>query len=60
MESNGDMSEESGFGLDLCDGIIKRIRMRMMLRTSMIMIIKRIRKSKNKGTLKGTCVIILL
>ena len=52
MESNGNVSDESSFGLDLCNAIIKRIRIRigirMRLRASMIIIIKRIKKVKIK------------
>ena len=51
MDRKGDVSYESFFGLYFCDEIRKllRIRIRMRIRVSVIKIIKRIKKSKNKG-----------
>ena len=44
MDSKGDTSEESCFGLDLYGMIIKMIRIRMRIGIIMIIIIKRNRK----------------
>ena len=44
----GNVSNESFFGLDLHDAIRNLIRIRMPIRASMLIIIKRIRKRKMK------------
>ena len=48
MDRKGDASDESCFNLDSYDVIGKLIRIRMRIRVSIIIIIKRIRKIKKK------------